>query len=153
VTSLPYNYRDEGPSSGWSGSDTSKDRAQREDEDGTTTYRQGEVIRLLGTRRSLGLTWKELSDQMDWHHGQSSGVLSVLHKDGRIARLSETRNRCKIYVLHEFVNDRSAESPGVRRSISAKKISDLPVHECTCGDEKRDMVAVSDLLDLLRGTA
>jgi hypothetical protein len=49
------------------------------------------------------MTWKELGDTHDWHHGQVSGVLSVLHKAGFIARLSETRNRCAVYVSPEFV--------------------------------------------------
>jgi hypothetical protein len=41
-------------------------------------------------------------------------VLSDLHKAGRIARLTEERNRCKVYVLPEYVNGRETEPHGGR---------------------------------------
>lgn len=44
----------------------------------------------------------------DLHHGQASSVLSVLHKEGRLARLTEKRERCAVYVLPEYVGDRAA---------------------------------------------
>jgi hypothetical protein len=47
------------------------------------------------------------------HHGRVSGALSVLHKVGKLARLHETRDKCKVYVLPEFVNDRQTEPHGV----------------------------------------
>ena len=56
------------------------------------------------------MTWKDLSEVTGWHHGTASGALSVLHKVDRICRLSESRNRCKIYVLEEFVNERATEA-------------------------------------------
>jgi hypothetical protein len=55
----------------------------------------------------FGRTWKELADIQSWHHGQASGVLSVLHKEGLIARLIEKRNRCAVYVMPEYVNGRA----------------------------------------------
>lgn len=120
---LPY-----AGTSGWSGSATSHDRADREDHDGTTPYRQRYVIALLRGRhangaatwgRDEGVTWKELADGTGWHHGQASGVLSVLHKTGRIARLTERRNRCAIYVLPEYVQGRETAAHGGRHSYKA----------------------------------
>jgi hypothetical protein len=46
------------------------------------------------------------------HHGQASGALSVLHKEGRIARLTERRNRCAVYVLPEYVQGRETSPHG-----------------------------------------
>lgn len=99
-------------SSGWSGSDTSKARADRKDSDGTTGANQALTLAMLAKQGPTGLTWSELADATDWHHGTASGVLSVLHKTGRIHRLTETRQRCKVYVLPAHVNDRPTENQG-----------------------------------------
>lgn len=101
---LPY-----AGTSGYSGSDTSEQRARTADNDGTTSKRQSATIRALAQARGVGLTWKELADSQGWHHGTASGSLSVLHKTARISRLAERRNRCKVYVLPEFVNGRDVE--------------------------------------------
>ena len=104
---LPY-----AGTSGWSGTDTSKARAITSDTSGDTADRQAAVIRLLYWYAGQGLTWRELADCMGWHHGQASGVLSVLHKEGKIARLLETRARCRVYVLEEYVSGRETDSQG-----------------------------------------
>lgn len=101
---LPY-----AGTSGWSGSGTSESRARRADRDGRTQDRQATVLRLLGSSMSDGMTWKEVADTTGWHHGTTSGALSVLHKTGRICRLAETRNRCKVYVMPEYVYSRTVE--------------------------------------------
>jgi hypothetical protein len=93
--------------SGWSGSDTSKERAKREDADGTTGLRQRQTLTHVRHQEERGLTWKELSEITNWHHGSSSGALSVLHKDGILVRLTQRRNKCAIYVSPEFVNGRA----------------------------------------------
>lgn len=92
--------------SGWSGSETSRERAMRQDADGTTKNNQTAALRLVLASKSFGITWKELSDQTGWHHGTASGVLSNLHKGGLIERLVDRRNRCAIYVGAQSVNDR-----------------------------------------------
>jgi hypothetical protein len=92
--------------SGWKGSEASRDRAVQDDADGTTSKRQKETLVSLGAAGIRGLTWKDLSEITGWHHGQSSGCLSVLHLEGLVARLKERRNRCSIYVLPAFVNGR-----------------------------------------------
>ena len=98
---LPY-----GGTSGHSGSDTSRERAEREDSDGTTSFRQRRTLALLADAGYYGLTWVDLGERLDVHHGAASGVLSTLHKAGAIARLTIRRGRCQVYVLHEYVADR-----------------------------------------------
>jgi DNA-binding MarR family transcriptional regulator len=92
--------------SGWSGSTTSQDRAIEEDLNGTTKGRQSLTLRVINASKTYGMTWKELADETGWHHGQASGVLSVLHKEGLIARLTERRGKCAVYVGLNSVNGR-----------------------------------------------
>ena len=92
--------------SGWSGSIASRERAVEDDQTGTTSQRQRLTLLSLERAGAQGMTWKELSELNGWHHGQSSGCLSVLHLVNMVVRLSERRNRCSIYVLPEFVNGR-----------------------------------------------
>lgn len=98
--------------SGWSGTDTSHHRAREEDSDGTTTRRQRITLSALEAAGPVGLTWKELGSHVGWHHGQASGVLSILHMAARIARLQEKRDRCRVYVLPAYVQDRDTEPYG-----------------------------------------
>ena len=104
---LPY-----ADTSGWSGSDTSRARAVSADRDGTTSAHQRQALESLAWRCSEGVTWRELADEYGWHHGTASGVLSVLHKDGVIARLSTSRQRCKVYVLRRWIGARETERHG-----------------------------------------
>jgi hypothetical protein len=92
--------------SGWAGSETSRERAEQQDQDGTFSKRQKQTMQELWQVGSMGLTWRELAFTFNLHHGQASGVLSVLHKAEKISRLEERRNRCAVYVLPEFVNGR-----------------------------------------------
>lgn len=102
-----------GPNSGFSGSETSEERARTQDADGTTAWRQQQVMRLLvDDRRDRGATWREVSEALGIHHGAASGVLSNLHKEGHIFRLTQVRNRCKIYVAQGFVRGRDVEAYG-----------------------------------------
>lgn len=95
--------------SGWSGTDTSRERAKREDRDGTTTRRQRTALRELDIAGYRGRTWRELARQTGMHHGQASAALTHLHRAGKIARLAEKRDRCRVYVLREFIGDRETE--------------------------------------------
>ena len=104
---LPY-----AGTSGWSGSDTSRERAEEEDASGVTGKRQRQVMHFLDARGAFGVTVHEVTRQFGWHHGQSSGALSVLHKAEHIARLTEKRDRCLIYVLPKFVEGRETEPHG-----------------------------------------
>lgn len=103
-------------SSGWSGSETSQARADHADTSGQTTNRQRTVYAMIEEAAESGVIWREVADRTGWHHGTVSGALSVLHKGGLVARLSDTRNGCKIYVAPEYVGSRSVEAQGRRAS-------------------------------------
>lgn len=119
---LPYPDPEAGQTSGYSGTDTSADRAHREDADGTTGKRQRAALNWLNASEHRGLTVHELGEIMNWHHGQVSAVLSNLHLAGRISRLAETRKGCKVYVRHEHVNGRTTEE---HKSNKRKSETDL----------------------------
>lgn len=119
--SLPY-----AGTSGWSGSETSRKRAISRDKSGRTGRNQMLALELMGRRGMRGITWKELATLANCHHGSASGTLSVLHRDGRISRLKEVRNQCKVYVLNTWVCERETE----------EHRSNLRVVECpNCGHE------------------
>jgi hypothetical protein len=107
--------------SGWRGSEASHDRVKEDDANGTTTLRQRISLHRVRTQGERGLTWKELGEIENWHAGQSSGSLSVLHKEGLVYRLKEKRNRCSIYVTEEYINN---------RETSERKVQDTCKH---CG--------------------
>lgn len=98
---LPY-----AGSSGWKGSEASRDRAFIDDANGTTSLRQRVALKRVWDQEFRGLTWKELGEIENIHAGQSSGVLSVLHKEGLLVRLKDRRNRCSIYVAPPYVRER-----------------------------------------------
>lgn len=118
LPALPY-----GGTAGWSGSITSMMRAVEDNKTGKTSKRQIFVIEMLKTKKEQGLTWKELSDIANWHHGESSGALSVLHKTGHIARITETRGRSQVYVLPEYVNGR--ELAAYRPNVTARLMVEI----------------------------
>lgn len=95
--------------SGWAGTDTSRDRAARDDSNGTTSRRQWLALRALEDSMFYGRTWRELADVTGMHHGQASGVLTLLHKAGKIARLADKREQCRIYVHLDYVEGRDTE--------------------------------------------
>lgn len=113
---LPY-----GGSSGHAGSDTSRERAERDDRDGTTASRQRATLHALAVARGVGLTWRELGDRLHLHHGQASGSLSGLHKAGLIVRLTVRRNRCLVYVLPEYVGERLVSPYGRHTPLSDRE--------------------------------
>lgn len=111
VPILPY-----AGTSGASGSSASHDRAAHEDATGVTSARQRLTLDMLGEAKGNGLTWLEIHYVTGLHHGQVTGLLSVLHKAGRIARLRERRNHCSVYVMPEWVQGRATEPHGRRSS-------------------------------------
>lgn len=87
-------------SSGHSGSVASRDRAVREDADGTSGHRQQVILSVLDDAGAIGMTSAEFRDEKYalGHHGNISGALSVLHKEGKIACLKTIRGRCHVYL-------------------------------------------------------
>jgi hypothetical protein len=104
----PYTTADGESTTGWSGTDTSRDRARKSDK----KDHQMLVIRMLSKARFVGCTVVEIRDRAIPHHGTASGTLSNLHKAGKIARLADRRSGAKVYVLPEFVNGRETEPFG-----------------------------------------
>lgn len=115
---LPY-----GGTSGWSGSESSRDRASKADASGLTSDRQRQTLDIVRRAGIDGITWQELSSQTGWHHGTASGALSVLHRDRRLARLSERRGRCQIYVLPENILGR--ETADYQPNVSARILREV----------------------------
>lgn len=98
--------------SGWSGTDTSEARVRRDDNDGTTALTQQQAFEYACNRVYAGVTVGELAKFAQVHHGKASAALSVLHKTGYLARLSETRGGAKVYVDPAFTDDRETEKHG-----------------------------------------
>lgn len=94
---VPYNG-----TAGWSGTDTSQQRAIDNIHSGRELNNQQLALLLLKKAGANGLTWKEVATATGWHHGTASGVLSVLHKSDAIVRTIKIRNKCKVYVHQNY---------------------------------------------------
>lgn len=75
----------------------SAERARRNAADGTAQDRQQQVLAHLASHRD-GLTWVEVGEALQLHHGQVSSTLSVLHKSGQVFQLRNRRRRSHPYV-------------------------------------------------------
>lgn len=101
LTQLPIlGYRN---SSGHNNSETSRNRAKRDDSNGTTSDRQRRVLDYLAKTGYDGAVFSEVNRDLGFNSQSSSSVLSNLHKEGAIVRLKEKRSRSHVYVLGEFV--------------------------------------------------
>jgi hypothetical protein len=92
--------------SGWSGSDTSRERQEREDGAGITGWRQHEVFAYLTKRGADGATVAEVEDHFEIGHGKASSALTHLHRADRIKRMKERRNGQEVYILEQFRGER-----------------------------------------------
>lgn len=122
---LPY-----AGTSGWSGTETSRDAAVEMDKSGATANNQEKVLTLLSESGDYGATVSEVKAITGiQHHGSASSALTTLHAAGKITRLVETRKDRgrgnKVYVLPENVNGRAVE-PYVSRG---EKINLPPMTE------------------------
>jgi hypothetical protein len=98
---LPY-----AGTSGWSGSQTSYERAIANDESGLTSKNQMLFMADLLFTGSDGLTAREWGHLHNLEHQTYSSIPSILHEGGFVERLTMKRGRHQVYVLPEFVNDR-----------------------------------------------
>lgn len=111
----PYPVTPYAGTSGYSGSETSYDRAVRRDADGSTATLQSWVVVLVGRRGAYGLTVAEARVLLPMqHHGSISGALSNLHQSGSLACLTERRDGCHPYVLPVHVEGRETREHGRR---------------------------------------
>lgn len=150
LPALTYPDREAGHSSGWSGTDTSRDRAHEHDSTGKTATIQDRVLDALKVCGNTGLTMPEACTALGpWPsdtggHSTVSSALTGLHKAGLVVRLTEERNRCKVYVLPANQDGRPAEPP--TRNINARRIAAL--HRILAQAEERGIEAIP--ADLLR---
>lgn len=131
-------------SSGWSGSETSKERADLADASGLTGHRDAGTLDALKAAGPDGVTWGELADAHALHHGEASAALSRLHRVGMIRRLTKKRGRSQIYVLPSHVDGR-ATSP-YRPNVRKQQIVALL-------DMLDDLIATNRLADARRQIA
>lgn len=98
-----------GTTTGHSGTDTSAALARDEAISGRASARLNEVLIWVAAKGLRGGTVGELRAESGLHHGQASSALTNLHRQGRIARLVEKRNRSHIYVTTADVHGRATE--------------------------------------------
>jgi len=77
------------------------ERAHREADDGTAADRALSILNELA-REPFGLTWGEIADRLGLHHGQASGALSNLHRQGRVFMLRTKRGKAHPYVHDKY---------------------------------------------------
>ena len=111
---LPALAFKDGTSSGFSGTDTSEQRAKLRDLTGATSEVQRAIVNSLKLSRLRGRTVGDLDEELAHlgHHGTISGAVSNLHKKELISRLSEKRNHMKVYVMPYNTNGRLTEKQG-----------------------------------------
>lgn len=110
---------------GWSGTVTSEAQARSPKH----AHVQRGVLIEVEKRMEIGLTVADLRRiYPDLHHGSLSSALTNLHRDGKLARLEDKRDRCHIYVLPGYVNGRVTQPAGrVRPATDPAGAQDHPV--------------------------
>lgn len=88
---------------------TSIDREEYERISGETKERARRFLNLIKNAEDHGLTWKELQIkyrnvyQVELHHGQISGLLTNLHRMGKVFIYSgKKRDNCYAYIHSEY---------------------------------------------------
>jgi hypothetical protein len=99
---------------GWSGADTSRDRAEHERDSGKLSQRLVLILHALDIAGARGATWKELADLTGWHHGRVSSALTNLHKQGLVFTLKTRRSHCHPYVHSAWLHDWSPGAVNLR---------------------------------------
>lgn len=90
--------------------------------------------------------WKRCSEL--YHQGAIEKARDArgqaLHRVNPVTGMSQ--------VVHVYVPLGARRKPPKKSPIARSRIADLPVHECTCGDQPLDVVDVQDLLNVLKET-
>jgi hypothetical protein len=122
---------------------TSIDREEYQRTSGETKERAKRFLPILETSERLGATWKEMQRRYEnaygvqLHHGQISGLLTNLHKAGKVFICSKMkRENCFVY-LHCKYKDWFAEEDrfdtpvqtkaGIRRACLEEVVAQLRV--------------------------
>lgn len=111
--------------------------------EGVASKRQRYLLILAQRAAERGITVADVRDT-SLHHGRVSGALSALHKAGRLARLTETRDKCHVYVLPYYVKGR--ETQGQRVTHRADKATlDAATYVEKRIEMREDMEALFDI--------
>ena len=105
IEPVPYGRK----GSGWQGTDTSRDRAERQDRNGISRLRVRQAAEVITEAGREGVTVTEFERLTGLGHGPASSALTHAHRGGHIARLKDKRGSCKIYVAPEWVGERETE--------------------------------------------
>jgi hypothetical protein len=144
---LPYIDADTGKSSGWSGSDTSRESTHRRDLNGDTETHQTKALHALMRAGPVGITSREFGEWAGLEHQNYSQVMSNLHKVDKVCRVSEVRKGHEVYVLPQFVEGRKTHAYKPNTNIiNGKKIAAM--HRIVRTAESKDLDSLP--LDLVR---
>lgn len=142
----------------------SEERARRNATDGTAQDRQQQVLAHLASHRD-GLTWAEVGEELQLHHGQVSSTLSVLHKSGQLFQLRNKRRRShpyvhanhrNLYLASERYDEPTRTNSGQlqERLDAAILLLVVALDECESNpflDMTREARLISEALSVLRG--
>ena len=112
------NFNTYAGTSGYVNQPASIARAITEANNNTSTERARLVLSHLAYRTE-GMTWQQLAEAMNLHHGQISGALSNLHKSGHVFMLRQQRNRCHPYV-HSIFKDHYTPEQRIDEPVKTK---------------------------------
>lgn len=129
ISNMPYNMGR--PIAPYVDREASIQRAVKESRDGTYKKRRDIIEHIVRASWLQGLTWSELSELLDLHHGQVSGVLSVLHDDGILVALAKTRLGSHPYI-HKEIADHFNESDLIRRPAKTKARRNRDIVDAAC---------------------
>jgi len=144
----PFQYN------GGSGSvprDTSIERETSERESGATILREKRFMYLLEMAGENGLTWKEMGvaykDRyaMPLHHGQISGMLSNLHRDGSVfttQHLKRDNSHAYFHCLIRYIFDdevRHDHPVQTKAGIRKAALESLVAHIKLLNDHQEEM--------------
>lgn len=136
----------------------SRERAIREHQDGTFKTRVEEIIDFAYRQGTIGITFKDVDNELFTHHGESSGALSTLHQKGKLYRLTKYRKpdqpRCSVYIHPEYagafsdseIMTKPAESKMQRLAREARQNEDRIRHLQEENDSLRRRLRVAGLL-------
>jgi len=120
------NYNTYAGTSGYVNQPASLARAITEANNGTSTERARHIMTYLAYKQE-GMTWRQLAETMNLHHGQISGALSNLHKSGHVFMLRQQRNKCHPYV-HSIYRDQYTPEQRIDEPVKTKsnqRLTDL----------------------------
>ena len=90
---IEFDFNTYNGTAGYVNRPASKERALRQRENKVLSDQAIRVLDLLNYAGRDGMTWRELGDALDLHHGQISGLLSNMHQKEMLFSLVQKRER------------------------------------------------------------